>query len=154
MPIIDEEVKTWFLQMCKDFAASGFVVTDIGSKESVRIDLPETLLNEVGYSYQFATIQYMGCSRSKPSNYDSIEVRFYAEGLKQTGLISAVHERKSLRKQQWNGPNPYYHYNVSDYYEFERYVKPILDDAKSQFEIQSLLKNEVPQTLFELPRYK
>jgi len=160
MPQIDEEVKEWFMDMCQGFADAKMVVQDKGAKESATIFLPVFLQKEFEWNKQFATVQYMGGSTIKSSHYDTFEIRFYREGLERAGIEDIVEIKRTMRKQEWNGPNPYYRYNIYDIDDFNKYVKPILLDIYKRLcerlgEIYSnALTEEVPISLRELPRYK
>lgn len=159
MPELDDEVKTWFFEMCQAFREAKMVVSDTGAKESVRIDLPQHLQSQFKTTKQFATIQYMGGSTRKPKYYDNIEIRFYAEVLDALSVTSIVESRKSMQHKEWNGPNPYYRYNIIDDYDFIRYVKPILVEIKAVLSegmggiFDNLPEPGVPLSIKELPRY-
>ena len=160
---IDDDIRRYFVNICRDFSDIGMIVIDPDRTESVQISFPKELEDRFGYQNQFATVQYMGDSRKKPYAFKHFEIRFYAGALRAAGLLPFVEARKSLRRHEWNGggDKEYYAYkDITWYSEFETYVKPILTDMAQHLTetagpaYTSVSRPDLPTTLMELPRVK
>ena len=160
---IDDDIRRYFVNICRDFSDIGMIVIDPDRTESVQISFPKELEDRFGYQNQFATVQYMGDSRKKPYAFKHFEIRFYARALRAAGLLPFVEARTSLRHHKWNGggDKEYYAYaGITWYSEFETYVNPILTDMARHLAetacpvYTNLPRPELPATLKELPRVK